>query len=460
MKRLLLLLLALVPAAAPAQYTDSLGYSYNNMMSATIGTYLNGQSNMFYARQALYRSMRTAGPDPQETRGRALIRSGAATMAFPTRPFPLAKWLDAWGAGDPQKRERAAREWEFQRAIWADEIRARGAKPGDMAQMMALAFVACVEAITGQKVSNVGFRKETEEFRKVWIKDPFYQGRSAVSKQELYEDSMLTGSYALYLRRMAHKGSPAGDVDKARSAAGGFLDKWCVGKTPAAIKAFANYLGPAPKKAVTEVAPAVPSAPQTPPVAEMTFEEAARVTGYTPTESTLADRSFAANVADPARREDAARIVRAILDAAHRSMARSKQANLPMDNVARAMALSLTGSYQIALAQPGQKVGFGKPAFTGAQINALSRQIAINLASNEGFRKLGDREKQEMAESLLLVPSMSMIIYNGALEKGDEAAQGRARDMARAQFVKLFGIEPEKVRFTDNGARAIADDRG
>ena len=455
MKRRLALLLASVPAVACAQYSDNLGYSYNNMMSATIGTYLNGQSNLFYARQALYRSMRNAGPDPQEMRGRALIERGAATMAFATRPFPLAKWLDAWGAGDPRKREKAAREWVAQQAIWAGEIRSRHANPGDMAQMMALSFVACAEAYTGQRVSDAGFRKQTQEFRKVWMKDPLYQGRTAVAKQELYEDSMLTGSYALYLRRMAVKGSPEGDAAKARTTAEGFLDKWCVGKTPAALRAFAAYMGPAPKETPAVVGSAVQPAPKAPsaPPTEMTFEEAARITGFTPADTTLADRTFAANVTDPSRREEAAKIVRAIIEAAHRSMALSKSANLPMDNVARAMALSLTGSYQVAMAQPGQKVGFGKPAFTSAQVNALSSQIAINLASSEGFRKLSDREKQEMAETLLLIPSMSMMLYNGGLAKGDEAAQAKVRDMARAQFVKLFGVEPEKVRFTDEGAR-------
>ena len=459
----------MLPQPASAQYADNLGNSYNNMMSATIGTYLNGQTSMYFARQSLYRAMMrsgrggTSGPDPQEQRGKALIRKNQATMTFATREFPLNKWLDTWGAGDPQKRAKAAKEWVMQKALWDSEMQARGAKPGNMADMMALAFVSCMEGYTGERINNAGFQYMSGAFRKTWMKDAWYQGRAAVSKQELYEDALLSGSYSLYLRRQAQKSGDTSELAKGTDSAKRFLDQWWSGKTPGALKTLAHYSGkavpiasakPAPTPETIAPTPAPPALPQEQQTFTISFEEATRITNFTPVAPILIDQKIAATAKDDQSREFITKLTRQMIEQAHTSMGTITTSNLPSDNVARTLASSLTACYQIALARPGQLIGHGPAAFNREQMQGLRRQLALILASNPDFQKLGDREKQELAETYLLMPALAGTLYNAAVSKNNDKAQEDARKFARSSFMGILGIEPEKIYFGANGIAA------
>lgn len=458
--------IAMTPQPASAQYYDNAGTPYNNMESATLGTMINGNLNMMLARQSLYRAMRRSGrsapaaPDPQEQRGRALIRNKQATMTFTTREFPLNKWLKIWGAGDPQKQDKAAREWAAQKALWASEMQARSAKPGNMADMMALAFVSCMEGYTGERINNAGFHYMSDEFRKTWMKDAGYQGRTAVSKQELYEDALLSGSYSLYLRRTAQKTGDTSELAKGKESAARFLDQWWTGKTGGAIKDLARYSGKSVPNTPAAPAPAAQTIASTPtpktPVEEpqtsaISFEEAVRVTNYTPVAPILIDEKFATISKDEKTREFITKLVRQLVDKAHSDLRASATSNLPPDNVARAMASSLTICHQIALARPGELIGRGPSPFNREQMQGLRRQVAFVLANDPNFQKLGDREKQEMSETFLMLPLLSATLYNAAATKGDEKAKEAARDFARNTFKGILGVEPEKVYFSAEG---------
>jgi len=461
--------MALLPSAASAQFNDNLGYHYNNPMSATIGTYLNEQNKMLFARQSLFNAMvRSSQNRPgassagsQEQRGRDLIAKNQATMAFPMREFPLSKWLYIWGAGSAQKRDQAAKEWGEQKALWANEIQARGAKPGDMAEMMALAFVSCVEGYTGERINNAGFHYMSGEFRKAWLKDPSYQGRTVVSKQELYEESLLTSTYALSLRRQAQKTGDSSTLPQARLSAARFLDRWWDGKTSGAVKDLASYSGksspttPTPSPRITSTIVTPPAAPTSTEgqqqASGISFEEAKRATNFTPIAPILIDRKFAANAKDTKSREFIVKLTRQLLEDTRADMRRNASANLPPDNVARALASSLSGCYQVAIARPGKPVGQDVPAFTKGQMESLRRQVALVLASNANFQKLGDRDKQELAEVYLLLPALTSSLYNAGVAKSNSQAQDSARDFARRSFMGILGVEPEKVHFTEDG---------
>lgn len=229
MKKILFsgLLLGALTLPARAQYTDSMGYRYNNPVSAQIGTHLNNQmmSNAMRS-QVFNQAMANRGTarayNAAQARGKRLVAQNRGTTRFAPRPFPIDKYMaGVWsGQGDFKLRQRNYQEWLGQKAIWTREIKARGAQPNDMAQLQALAFLIGVEAYSGQRVSNAGFAAKSASIRRVYLKDVNYQSYSALQKQEFLETTLVSATYALWLREN-------GDADKARATAGQFLDsRW------------------------------------------------------------------------------------------------------------------------------------------------------------------------------------------------------------------------------------------
>lgn len=466
-------LLAMTPQTVRAQtsfpYSDNLGYRYNNPMSASIGTYLNESNKAFFVRQSLQNAMIQSSRGPykggssvaaQKQRGDALIRRNQATMAFPIREFPVKKWLDIWGGTDPQKRDKAAKEWGDQKALWAAEIQARGAKTGDMGDMLALAFVSCMEGYNGERINNAGFHYMSGEFRKTLLKDAPYQGYSVDEKQDMYERAMLSGTYSLILRRQAQQSGDMSSIPEAQQSAGRFLDKWWDTKTSGAVKELAAYrtksapTTPTPASRGTRVAVA-PAAPPPPgggtSQPTVSFEEAKRATTYTPVAPMLIDQKLAANARDSKMRDFIVKLTHQMIDGTRSDMRQNATANLPVDNVARALASSLSACYMVAIARPGQQVGQGVPAFTKEQMEGLRRQVALVLASNPNITRMSDRDKQELSEVYLLVPALSSTLYNAGVAKSDNKAQEEARSFARSSFQGIMGVAPEKVHFTDQG---------
>lgn len=231
--------LAAATPAAHAQYKDNLGNGYNNSTSALLGTMIN--------RNAMSRSISPIGgaggggrsaieraANAQEARGRLLIKQGKATTHVTMRPFPIDKWMQTDWNGDAETRRKNYGEYLSQKQLWADELKARGAKGDDIGDVYALAMATCFEAYTGKRLSDAGFQKLAHEYHKAWRNAPYYQAGALTDKQKRMEETMLLGSYPLYLSRK-------GDTEKAKSESKRFMDKWWDGGTVRALQELSGY---------------------------------------------------------------------------------------------------------------------------------------------------------------------------------------------------------------------------
>ncbi len=173
-------------------------------------------------------------------RGARLIKQGLATMEFATREWPTAFWMahtrvDASLSSEQEERRIRMEGMQKQRAFFAEQVARRSAKWGDMADMMSIATVICVEAYTGKTVSNEGFRKQSQLFREAWLKDSFYQGQTTSEKQEAFESVLLASTYSWYLDTIK------GDREGARQKASRFFDQW-FGDTETVLCDYQPYL--------------------------------------------------------------------------------------------------------------------------------------------------------------------------------------------------------------------------
>ena len=398
------------------------------------------------------------GTQTPQQRGATIIKSGRATNTFPMRPFPLEKWLKIWGAGDAQKRAQAKAEWEIQSTLWRQEVAARKAKWGNIGDMYAVATAMAYEAYSGQRLNDVGYRELAKAISAGFVKDPGFQGRSTVSKQELYEETLIRATNALRLRR-------AGDAQNAKSQAYSFvgltwkpandffsqMKPYAVAAKPkiAAQKAPSAKINLAPtgQSAITN-AKAASNVPMTPAAA---WQEAVRITSFQPVAASLVPAQWGGEQSDDKARAQAQQQAQIALDSMREVMRRSDDQSLPPNNVARAMAWALMQLRQVARSTPGQKLGTGETDVTPETMKAARRQLAFTLATDADFRKLSDRDKQQMQEAFLILPAFALVAYEAGLDEHNLPAQKEAREMARQVFQQLFKSDVDKVRFTNDG---------
>ena len=388
-------------------------------------------------------------------RGRAIIKSGKATNTFPMRQFPLEKHLVIWQAAGIS-RAQAKAEWQVQSTLWRQEVAARRAPWGDFAALYAVAYVMAFEAYTGQKLNDAGYKAMLASTRPGFLKDAGFQGRSAQSKQELYEETMSLATNALRLRR-------AGDMAGAKKEAAAFIGKTWKGDPTEyfdsmkkyAVKAQATPVKKTPGKPINLAPKSVAQAGNKPAQSaklspDQAWREAVRVTSFVPTNGSIVPAQMGAAVADGRERKQAVELAQTALGAMKRDMTEATNPILPPNNVARAMAWAILSLRQLAQATPGRDLN-DVPSLSPAQQDAVRRQIAFTLASDPKFRAMSDREKQAMQETFLILPHLMGYLYNTGYEQNNLEAQRLARQQARETFRQLFGADADKVRVTDDG---------
>lgn len=416
---LLLPSLALAPFA-PAQFRDSVGYNYNNTNSALIGTIIQNNIRANMMRNALFGSRTIVANG-----GRRVKPMGGPPAAFQPRPFPLEKWLKTWSGGDPAKRKEFYAEWVQQKAIWQGETKARGTKPNDLAQVMATAFVLAYEGYTGDRASPAAYQRMVGEFRSGFAKDAGLRAMDSLRKNELVEGALLESTDSVMRRRRG----ASGDVEKAREVAGRFLDRWWDEKRDGAVRVVSSA-GPAPKT------PAAPS-----------FENAIQLTNFRRVSPTLLPEKLAKTLPNPEHRPMAESVSRRLLSQVRAALQANGAGDVPVDNVGRGLTYALMMLHTVALSTPGKEVGEGVRGPTRDQTVAVRRKLMMNLATNDELRRMSDRDKQEMTETLYFLPAFTELLFRAGREKGDLKAQRAAKDTARKCFVAFFGKAPETIDF-------------
>lgn len=220
---------------AHAQYTNPhTGNVFNNPTSSLIDTMILNKGREMMMSNSINSSMASSMAAVRSRIMRAgaeKIKRGRASTHF-TRlsPFNTEEWITRCGAKTPEVRRQYAAEIATQREIWAQEVRARGANPDDMAEMLAIAFVLAWEPHSGgQKATDAQYRWVMADFRKSLLKDPYFQGMSAADKQYLFENNLIGSTDTV---RQWREGAAASNTEMqqaGRRAASKFLDSWWEG---------------------------------------------------------------------------------------------------------------------------------------------------------------------------------------------------------------------------------------
>jgi hypothetical protein len=116
----------------------------------------------------------------------------------------------------------------------------------------------------------------------------------------------------------------------------------------------------------------------------------------------------------------------------------------PLNDVARASSFAVGTSYDVY--NEGRMLG--DKAF-----QAVRRQMYEALAASPKFRALGDRERQEMYESYIILGQFVSAAYESANHANDKALAGKMHNLARILLEGAFGVPVERLRFTDEGVR-------
>ena len=116
----------------------------------------------------------------------------------------------------------------------------------------------------------------------------------------------------------------------------------------------------------------------------------------------------------------------------------------PLNDVARASSFAVGTSYDVYYA--GSPLG--DKAFQAAR-----RQMYEAMAASPKFRAMGDRERQEMYESYIILGQFVSAAYESANKTNDKELANKMHNLARIMLEGSFGVPVERLRFTDEGVR-------
>lgn len=120
----------------------------------------------------------------------------------------------------------------------------------------------------------------------------------------------------------------------------------------------------------------------------------------------------------------------------------ARQQGVPLNDVARAMTFLFIMSEH---AYTG-----GKP-LTDKQAVALREQLQNALERDEHFQSLGDRDKQQMYETMAIMGGFTIMTKMAAEQRGDKEAASEIRQFAKQNLEQILGVSAERLAFTDRG---------
>lgn len=418
---------SLLAPCARAQYGGANGMQFNNMMSATMSSMIQGMGNMSMMRSRSGSDSGPSGHDLQQARGNRAIRSGRSTVIFAVQPIPMSHFVH----DDPARREQDIAEFHAQTAIWREEAQARNAHFNNMAEASALAVVVALEAYTGQRVNNAGFEDMAQTYTKSLLGSSTFQGSPAQRKQEVYEERAMIPTYALYLTREGRKRGDQTMIAKGRAEARGYLEGVWKADTDTAIKRFARFTQPdAPTTRPRSAKAAAPSI------------QAAQIVRFSPSAPILPALLAAQEAAS--ERAEAAKTYNALLLAGREQMSHffkvSKQ-----DNVAQAMTYAVGAFYTLAKTDSGRA---GDAGLTAEKVAGLERQFTTLLANDPKFRASSARQKQQTFESAVLMAATLGAMHGQAK---NAAAREQVRAAAGRALQNIVGVPVQNVTLSNAG---------
>ncbi|MBK1840134.1 hypothetical protein JHL17_22260 [Azospirillum sp. YIM B02556] len=86
-----------------------------------------------------------------------------------------------------------------------------------------------------------------------------------------------------------------------------------------------------------------------------------------------------------------------------------------------------------------------------AQAQAVRDQIRPTIASNPGYVRLDEAQRQELSEVLMLNFLIQHAAYMDAMKRGDSATARRLGDAAVARFRTEMGVDLRRLKLTEAG---------
>jgi len=86
-----------------------------------------------------------------------------------------------------------------------------------------------------------------------------------------------------------------------------------------------------------------------------------------------------------------------------------------------------------------------------AQVLAVREQVRPIIASNPGYARLNEAQRQEMAEVFMLNFLIQHAAYSDAVKRGDQATARRLGDAAVKRFRNEMGVDLRRIRLTEDG---------
>lgn len=88
---------------------------------------------------------------------------------------------------------------------------------------------------------------------------------------------------------------------------------------------------------------------------------------------------------------------------------------------------------------------------TSVQRQSMLQQINAAIAKGLQDRRMSDRDKQELYESVVLAGRIILGLYNEGRDKGRSELTRESRELAKELLDEMMGIRIEKVRAEDGG---------
>jgi len=120
----------------------------------------------------------------------------------------------------------------------------------------------------------------------------------------------------------------------------------------------------------------------------------------------------------------------------------ARERGVPLNDVARALNYYISTNYFV--------YSLGK-APNRAQMDKTRDMIRANMAQDENFRRMSDREKQESYETLIVVAGFVDLGFGAAKQSGNENLAEQFRDMAVHNLETLLGAPIRNINFTEDG---------
>nr|WP_294815315.1 DUF6683 family protein [uncultured Sphingomonas sp.] len=145
--------------------------------------------------------------------------------------------------------------------------------------------------------------------------------------------------------------------------------------------------------------------------------------------------------ADPANAEQLRKVIQ------QQDLLGMWEKHVAVDGLRRGDVADAMTSYWVQNWQIANKVPFA----SRAQVQAVRGQVARALGASPAFAKMGDAERQAMAETFMLNFVAQGSAYSDAVTRRDAAAAARFSDAAAARFRTDMNLDLRRLKLTEAG---------